>query len=92
MLRIATLLLFFVNILSSKDVYQSVRLYDPNEEKIKIIAGLGVPLDHISGKKGYYIDLVTNSKQLDEILLMNFKIEILIPNLTEHYQSHNTIS
>ena len=92
MLRIATLLLFFVNILSSKDVYQSVRLYDLNDEKIKIIAGLGVPLDHISGKKDYYIDLVTNSKQLDEILLMNFKIEILIPNLTEHYQSHNTIS
>ena len=83
---------FIINIGFSNLKYQSVRLYNPTKEKIETISILGIPLDHSSGKKGYYIDFITNSEQLEKLKLKNFNIEILIQNLTEYYKSRNIIS
>ena len=88
-LRFLSISFFIINIVYSNLEYQSVRLYNPTKEKIEVLSVLGVPLDHSSGKKGYYIDFVTNSEQLEELELRNFNIEILIPNLAEYYKSRN---
>ena len=86
-LRFISVFFFIINIGFSNLEYQSVRLYNPTKEKIKTISILGIPLDHSSGKKGYYIDFITNSEQLEKLKLKDFNIEILIQNLTEYYKS-----
>ena len=86
-----SLFFFIINIGFSNLEYQSVRLYNPTSEKIEAISVLGIPLDHSSGKKGYYIDFITNSEQLEKLKLRDFNIEILIQNLTEYYKSRNIV-
>ena len=80
------LLIGFIN---AKDIYQSIRIFDPSLDKINLIANVGIPLDHISGKPGVYIDLTASEDQVIELLSENIEVEILISDLTQYYQSNN---
>ena len=82
-------LVFFMSLIFSRDVYQSIRLYDPSPSTIPIVANLGIPLDHVGGKPGIYIDLTVTENQALELLSMGLQIEILIPDLTVYYKERN---
>ena len=43
------------------DVYQSVRIFEPTAEKLKIIGSCGIPLDHVNFKRGIF-NLENNGK------------------------------
>ena len=77
------------NIGYSKEIYQSIRVFNPTDENIKIIGELGIPLDHISGKAGVFIDLTVNENETIELLSKGINLEIIIPNLTDHYKERN---
>ena len=58
-------------------------LHNPN---ISIVGSLGIPLDHVRGKKDIYIDLTCTEDQTAGMLEKGLDIEILIPDLTLFYK------
>ena len=80
---------FIINFSFSKEKYQSVRLLKPSIEKLEKISMLGIPLDHSTGKKGFYIDFVANSKEVSKLKYFDIDVEILISDLTHYYKSRN---
>jgi len=82
-------LALFNYLIFAQDVYQSIRLYDPTYETIETIGSLGIPLDHITGKPGVFIDLTVTQDETIELLSKGFALDILIDNLTSHYRSRN---
>ena len=82
-------LVVVTNLVFSKDIYQSVRLYNPSPSNISIVGNLGVPLDHVGGKKDIYIDLTCTKEQTLDMLSKGLDLEILIPDLTAFYKARN---
>ena len=79
----------FTQLVFSKDIYQSVRLFDPSQLNISIVGSLGIPLDHVRGKKDIYIDLTCTKDQTAGMLNKGLDVEILIPDLTSFYKERN---
>ena len=87
----ALLILLVVNIsqVLSQDIYKSIRVWNPNQEKIQVIQQLGVALEHSIARLGLYIDIVISETE-EKILLSNGIIfTTLIDDLTSYYQSQN---
>ena len=85
------LILLVVNIsqVLSQDIYKSIRVWNPNPEKIQVIQKLGVALDHSITRPGSYVDIVISETE-EKILLSNGIIfTTLIGDLTSYYQSQN---
>ena len=82
-------ILIFTSLTFTKDIYQSIRLNNPSQLNISIVAGLGIPLDHIGGGKGVFIDLICTEEQTKNLLSNGLDIEILIPDLTSFYKRRN---
>ncbi len=74
------------------DVYQSVRIFEPTAEKLKIIGSCGIPLDHVNFKRGIFIDLVMTKTNRAELFKRGIQSTVLISDLTNYYKSRNTPS
>ena len=59
--------IFLIHFIFGNDVYQSIRVFNPTPEIIKIIAQAGIPLDHITGKAGVYLDIVVSKSQVEKL-------------------------
>jgi hypothetical protein len=81
--------IFLIQVIFASDVYQSVRVFNPTSETLEIVGKAGIPLDHISGKKGYFIDVTSTEDQTIFLISHGINIEILIPNMTQHYRERN---
>ena len=81
--------IFLIHFIFGNDVYQSIRVFNSTPKIINIIAQTGIPLDHVSGKKGIYIDVTASQDQTIKLISLGLDIEILIPDLTEYYLSRN---
>lgn len=79
----------FTSLTFGKDVYQSIRLYDPSPSNIAIVASQGIPLDHIGGKRGVYVDLTCTKNQATNLLSKGLTLDILVPDLTSFYKERN---
>ena len=77
------------NLVCANEIYQSIRVFQSSDQDIEIIARSGIPLDHVSGKQGIYIDLIATESQVSSLLTKGLDVEILVPNLTEYYKSRN---
>ena len=90
--QIEALLIFFVftrsfsSIKSEETVHQSLRIFHPTSNIIKIIGEAGIPLDHISGKSGYYMDIVTTSDQTLVLEEKGIDLEILIQDMSKYFK------
>ena len=82
-------ILIFTSLTFTKDIYQSIRLKNPSQLNISIVANLGIPLDHIGGKKGIFIDLICTEEQTKNLLSNGLDIEILVSDLTSFYKKRN---
>ena len=81
-------LVVVTNLVFSKDIYQSVRLYNPSPSNISIVGNLEF-LRSCRGKKDIYIDLTCTKEQTLDILSKGLDLEILIPDLTAFYKARN---
>jgi len=79
----------FTSLIFGKDIYQSIRLYDPSPSNIAIVASQGIPLDHIEGKRGVYVDLTCTKNQTTYLLSKGLELDILVPDLTSFYKERN---
>ena len=77
------------NLVCANEIYQSIRVFQSSDQDIEIIAKSGIPLDHVSGKQGVYIDLIATEGQVSSLLIEGLDVEILVSNLTEYYKSRN---
>ena len=75
--------------LVAKEVYQSIRVYNPNLKTIKTIGSLGIPLDHVSGKEGVFLDLTVTESETIELISRDIELEVLIEDLTSYYKARN---
>ena len=75
--------------LVAKEVYQSIRVYHPNLKTIKTIGSLGIPLDHVSGKEGVFLDLTVTESETIELISRDIELEVLIEDLTSYYKARN---
>ena len=73
----------------SKDIYQSIRVYQPSPETISAIGRMGIPLDHISGKPGIFLDLTVREDETIELIARGIELDILINDLTSYYKARN---
>ena len=73
----------------SKDIYQSIRVYQPTPETIAAIGRMGIPLDHISGKPGIFLDLTVREDETIEMISRGIELDILINDLTSYYKARN---
>ena len=80
---------FFLSLIFGRDTYQSIRLYDPSPSNIEVVASLGIPLDHVGGKRGVYLDLTCTKYQSQQLIAKGLEIEVLIPDLTSFYKERN---
>ena len=77
------------NLVCANEIYQSIRVFQSSDQDIEIIAKSGIPLDHVSGKQGIYIDLIATEGQVSSLLIEGLDVEILVSDLTEYYKSRN---
>ena len=75
--------------LYSSEIYQSIRVFNPTVDVIQIIGQLGIPLDHIGGKKGIFLDVTATEDQTMALLSKGINLDILINDLTYHYKSRS---
>ena len=75
--------------LVAKEIYQSIRVYHPTLETIKTIGSLGIPLDHVSGKEGVFLDLTVTESETIELISRDIELEVLIEDLTSYYKARN---
>ena len=87
--RLIILGLFFYTPLFSSDIYQSIRIFDPIPEKLRIIGSLGIPLDHINWKRDVFIDLILTKNERIALARKGIESTILINDLSAHYKSNN---
>jgi hypothetical protein len=87
--RKAILFMFILQSVYGNEIFQSVRVFNPSEQTLKIISETDIPLDHIVGKKGVYVDVIASEDQTLNLILKGLNVDILIPDLTSHYQSIN---
>ena len=73
----------------SKDIYQSIRVYQPTPETIAAIGRMGIPLDHISGKPGIFLDLTVREDETIELISRGIELDILINDLASYYKARN---
>ena len=73
----------------AKEIYQSIRVYHPTLETIKTIGSLGIPLDHVSGKEGIFLDLTVTEGETIELISRDIELEVLIEDLTSYYKARN---
>lgn len=71
------------------DVYQSVRVYDPNEATLSILHQEGIPLDHVRIKQGVYIDVIASEEQTNRLSEIGILHDILISDMTQHFLDNN---
>ena len=57
------------NLACANEIYQSIRVFQSSDQDIEIIAKSGIPLDHVSGKQGIYIDLIATEDQVSSLLI-----------------------
>ena len=81
--------IFLFHLVSAADTYQSIRLYNPTIENIEIIAKEGIPLDHLTGKKGVFLNLITTKDQTIKLMSKGLQIDVIVSDLTKHYRSRN---
>ena len=77
------------SLIFSKDIYQSIRVYQPTPETITAIGRMGIPLDHISGKPGIFLDLTVREDETIELIARGIELDILINDLTSYYKARN---
>ena len=82
-------LTLFNYLIFAQDVYQSIRVYDPTSEIIETIGKLGIPLDHVNGKQGIFLDLTVTEDETIELLSRGIVLDVLIEDLTSHYKSRS---
>ena len=75
--------------LVAKEIYQSIRVYHPTLETIKTIGSLGIPLDHVSGKEGIFLDITVTESETIELISRDIELEVLIEDLTSYYKASN---
>ena len=73
----------------SKDIYQSIRVYQLTPETIETIGRIGIPLDHVSGKPGIFLDLTVREDETIELIARGIELDILINDLTSYYKARN---
>lgn len=82
-------LLVFVYLLEGSDIYQSLRVYNPEESTLSVLRDAGIPLDHVRLKKGVYIDVIAEETQTEMIKANGITFDILIPDMTRHFLENN---
>jgi len=82
-------LFLFIHSIYGNEVFQSLRIFDPSAQTLEIISHAGIPLDHIVGKKGMFIDITATEVQTLDLIAKGLNVELLIPDLTSHYQTKN---
>ena len=87
--RVISGCIFLLHLVFASDIYQSIRVFKPTIGTINTIGSLGIPLDHMTGKKGVFIDLTVTEDETIELLSKGIQLDILIPDLTAHYKSRN---
>ena len=80
---------FLFHLSFPNEIHQSIRIFEPTVETINVIGSLGIPLDHITGKPGVFIDLTVKDDATIELLSRGIDLEILVPDLTLHYRARN---
>ncbi|MED5427272.1 MAG: M14 family zinc carboxypeptidase [Candidatus Neomarinimicrobiota bacterium] len=71
------------------EIYQSVRIFNPSPATIQLLAETGIPLDHITGKAGVYLDIVVSESQVEKFDSIGVEHKILIHDLTQYMQARN---
>ena len=74
-------LLFCIQIVLAKDVYQQVRVYYTVPQQLTTIAETGIPMDHIRHKRGVYVELTASEVEVVKLESQGFEVEVLEPNL-----------
>ena len=66
----------FTSLIFGKDVYQSIRLYDPSPSNISIVANQGIPLDHVGVHAGVCTDLICTKDQTIKLLSKGLDLDL----------------
>ena len=82
-------LILLVSSLFAGETYQSIRVFRPSFQTIETIAKAGIPLDHVTGKKDIYLDIIVTEDETIELLSLGLDVEILVSDMTKYYLSKN---
>ena len=89
MFKASIILVTLLLTVNAQEIFQSVRVWGPTPEVIKLIAEQGIPMDHTVGKPGIFLDLTVSEDERVTLMSTGLDVEILIPNLTLYYQKMN---
>ena len=89
MFKTSIILVTLLLTVNAQEIFQSVRVWGPTPEVIKLIAEQGIPMDHTVGKPGIFLDLTVSEDERVTLMSTGLDVEILIPNLTRYYQEMN---
>ena len=89
MFKASIILVTLLLTVNAQEIFQSVRVWGPTPELIKLIAEQGIPMDHTVGKPGIFLDLTVSEDERVTLMSTGLDVEIIIPNLTRYYQEMN---
>ena len=82
-------LILFNQLVYCNEIYQSVRIFNPSPATIQLLTEAGIPLDHITGKAGVYLDIVVSESQVEKLESNDVEHKILIHDLTQYMRARN---
>ena len=82
-------LILYHQLLYCNETYQSVRVFNPSPAIVQSLVNAGIPLDHITGKVGKYIDIVASKNQVERLAKDNIIFEIIISDLMYYMRQNN---
>jgi len=81
--------LLIITHISASDIFQSVRVWNPESSTLQQLHELGIPLDHVQIKPKIYLDIIASQDQVSRLLDLGIQYDMLIPDLTQYYLDNN---
>ena len=74
------------------EVYQQVRVFGTDPATITQLRAVGIPLDHVTVKRGIFIDVTATREQVDSLRQRGIPLTVLEDDLTRFYQRRSRLA
>lgn len=83
--------LFFIVFSFAQSNYHRARIFYSSTKDLILLANQGVAIDHVTHKKGVFIESDFSQKELNIAKGLGLSYKITIPNVSDYYKNQNTI-
>ena len=82
-------LILSLNVFFAQNTYHKAKIYYSSTKDLVLLANQGVAIDHVTHKKGVFIESDFSQNEINLAKGLGLNVEIVIPNVSEFYANQN---